>query len=326
MPRTARLAVAWLLTCLLPCPAAFAATLHFIAVVDTNDASIGTIEDLSNSVVWADKIAQCAGLTLNYQSLSGQQLSVSATRQLIDALQVRADDVVYFFYSGHGANPGDRRWPVLYYTTTVGNDAVSMDEVVEALAPKSPRLLVVLADCCNSYPWQTGRPRSTFQNTAATAQGIANYRRLFATFQGSVLSSGCAPGQFSLGAAGAGGVFINNFMNALQSLAETESTLTWEKVFQKTAADTAAEAAPQLQNPQYVITEGQVAGFTPDQLGLDSPGNQTGDGLLTGTSGDSGLVGLLFPACGAAGAAECMLAALWLGLVGLQRSCRGRRM
>ena len=226
MHRMAIPAVAWLLTVLLLCPAAGGATLHFIAVVDTNDATIGTIDDLSNAVVWANKIAQYAGLTLNFQSLSGQQLSVAATRQLIDALPVGADDVVYFFYSGHGGNPGDRRWPVLYYTTTTNADNVSMDEVVEALVPKNPRLLIVLADCCNSYPWQTGRPRAVFQNIAASAQGIANYQRLFATFQGSVLSSGCAPGQYSLGAAGSGGVFVNNFMNALQSLAETESILT----------------------------------------------------------------------------------------------------
>jgi len=324
MHRMAIPAVAWLLTVLLLCPAAGGATLHFIAVVDTNDATIGTIDDLSNAVVWANKIAQYAGLTLNFQSLSGQQLSVAATRQLIDALPVGADDVVYFFYSGHGGNPGDRRWPVLYYTTTTNADNVSMDEVVEALVPKNPRLLIVLADCCNSYPWQTGRPRAVFQNIAASAQGIANYQRLFATFQGSVLSSGCAPGQYSLGAAGSGGVFVNNFMNALQSLAETESILTWDQVFRKTAADTAAEAAPELQNPQYVITEGQVAGFTPDQLGLDPPGNQTGDGQLTGISGTSG-GGLLFPACGALAATECMLAAMWIGLVGLRRSIRRPR-
>lgn len=267
--------------------------LHFVVLADTNDPTIGTVDDLANAADWAATIASYTGLTLRLESLSGDDLTVDSARSLLAGLEVTSDDVVYFFYSGHGYNPGGRKWPVLAFTGTVLDDDVSLDEVVETLEAKSPRLLVVLADCCNNYPepaarrWPRWRPRPSDALEH-------NFRALFLQFAGTVIASGSSPGQYSLGAEGVGGLFINMFMNAVVTLGETETDLTWAEALAKTADDTLAIALgnvdelgdpdPIEQEPQYEIVPGEVvAGATEDLL--DDDDDQVGDGQLTDDTG-----------------------------------------
>ncbi len=287
--------VTMLLVMMVGAAGSLGADLHFVALADTNDPTIGTVEDLANAVDWAGTIASYTGLTLRLETLSGDELTVGNTRDLLQGLQVTSDDVVYFFYSGHGYNPGDRKWPVLAFTGTVTGDDVSLDEVVETLEPKSPRLLVVLADCCNNYPEPAARqwPRWEPRPSAALEH---NFRELFVEFAGVVIASGSSPGQYSLGAEGVGGLFVNMFMNAVVTLGESEADLTWAEVFAKTRADTREVALgnvdesgnpdPIEQEPQYVIEPGEVVAGATDEV-LDDDADQTGDGQLTDEADDA---------------------------------------
>lgn len=266
---------------------AVAADLHFILFADTNDTAIGTIEDYNNSVVWAQTIADNTGLTLQLHAYKGADVTIDKTREVIDGLVSGPDDVIYFLYSGHGGNPDHRKWPVLYYTTTTFGDDVSFDEVVEALQAKQPRLLVVLADCCNNFLGAAGVTGPAAPAGLSSPLGQANFKRLFVDFQGTVLASGASPGQYSLGGSGYGGVFTNNFMATVQQMAESNPSLTWQAVASETITRTQEEAAevvdddgtPVEQVPQFVIAAGAVDSDSTN-LGLDDSDSQTGDGLL----------------------------------------------
>ncbi len=269
-----------------------AADLHFIAFIDTNDPMIGTVEDFQNALAWADLLASSTGLTLRLQAYSGGDVSISRTRNVLTSLQVSTDDVVYFYYSGHGYNPGDRRWPILTYVNTLSGTDVSLDEVVETLIPKQPRLLIILADCCNSYPDGVGQSLRLPSTLSATQQ--ANFRRLLCDFRGSVLACGASPGQVSLGGAGEGSLFTNYLMYDMVTLAASTTELTWAAVLGQTKTDTQTEAAtiilegetaPVVQVPQYAISISKIAAQTAADLQVDPNDNHTGSGLLGGTVG-----------------------------------------
>ncbi len=289
----------------------FGADLHFIVLADTLAEGIGTEDDLDNAQSWAQDIADNTGLRLVFRQLSGNNLTIDQTRNLLSNLQVASDDVVYFYYSGHGGNPGDSIWPTLYFTSSTSwGDEVSFDEVVETLRPKNPRLLIVMTDCCNSY-MDSGYP--AFRPLPFGSADQQSFRHLFLDFQGTVLVTGCAPGEYSLGGPGQGGVFSYNFMESFYDLARSGQMVTWETLLARTAEETAKESAldDNAQHPQYDIEGGLVAAGTPDDDtdddidddddGWDDDGWDDDD-MESSTGG-----------CGAAGMAPMALTLLALG-------------
>jgi|GEM_PF-1199292 len=302
-----------------------AADLHFIVLADTTDVSIGTVDDLNNAQTWAQAIATNTGLTLNFQSLSGAQLTEANVRTLLGNVQAGVEDVIYFYYTGHGGNPGNVTWPVFYFVnSTQAGSEVSFDEVVETLQPKNPRLLVVLADCCNNYPSQAGYPfhQPTIRDSSQYAQA---FQQLFVDFQGTVLASGCEPGQFSLGGQGQGGLFTNTFMDSFYSLAGTQSVLIWDDVLSKTKTDAKAEALQYGENqvPQYLIKGGLVASQTPEDLSLNTTDGISGSGTSSESSTGGGLT--LLPAGGLCGMTGAMPLALTLSMLALPMLVRRHR-
>jgi hypothetical protein len=287
--------------------------LHFIALADTLEVDIGTVEDLENAQTWAQEIASNTGLTLQWHDLSGQQLTIANVNSTLNNLDVSDDDVVYCYYSGHGGNPGDSIWPMLYFSTSGwADDNISVDDIVDILSPKSPRLLIVIADCCNNYPDQAAHPGprvSPFRPVDSES-----FKRLFLNFAGTILASGCQPGQYSLGGQGYGGVFTNCFLESFYSLAETKpDSMTWEEVFIKARADTQAEAelSGGQQVPQYEIdgtedssstTQDDPASDDDDQVlswdPLDMDGPDDDDADVGAGCAPVGLVPLMFTMMG----------------------------
>lgn len=284
----------------MPAPAA---DLHFILLCDTLDASIGTPTDLVNAQAWAQAIAANTGLTLRMHTVAGSDLTVPNARTAVDAVQPGPEDAVFFLYSGHGGNPGNSQWPRFYFTASPAwlpdAERLSFDEVVQVLRPRNPRLLVVLADACNNYPNQSGHwgPTAPIPTSPEITQA---FRDLFTGFTGEVLTSGCKPGQYSLGAAGEGALFFNSLTNAIYTLAGTQSPLTWATVLARAAADTTAAAAlsGQTQEPQYLIHTGPV---------VDSQSS-------SGTSPSATPLSAPVPLCGAAGILPLTICAIALPL------------
>lgn len=277
-------------------PLTMAADLHFITLADTLDTSIGTQEDLDHARSWAQDIADNTGLRLVFYELSGHNLTADRTRSLLSNLQVASDDVVYFYYSGHGGNPGYSIWPTLYYTNTTGlGDEVSFDEVVQTLRPKNPRLLIVLTDCCNNYMWDSGYPVS--RPLPFGSADRQSFRHLFLDFQGTILITSSSPGEYGFGATGWGGVFSYSFMDSFYYLARSGQMVTWETLLTRATEETARETAlaGNSQNPQYEIEGGLVAGGT--------PGDENDDG---GGEDDS-FIGPAAGGCGAAGVSPLIL-------------------
>lgn len=265
-----------------------AASLQFVVLCDTLDPSIGTVQDLAQADAWAQTLASDTGLALHLQSLSGNVLTPAGARDLIRSLSPGSEDVIYFVYSGHGANPGDSQWPQFRFVTETSDPPVTFDEVVSALKAKPHRLLIVLSDCCNVAMNSSPPPAALLAPSGPSDQALKNVQHLFLDFQGTVLAAAASVGQYSLGDSSEGGLFLNTFMDDLNSLADRPSDLTWDEVLSATAADVTQQARIdiavghlgdiQAEQPHYTI-DGSMR-----TTGQSAPCGATGIGPLLATA------------------------------------------
>ena len=163
-----------------------AADLHFVVFAETLDPLIGTLQDLNAGQNWARTIEAYTGLNLRLQTLSGSDLTTANARRMLQSIHPGEDDVVYFMFTGHGANAGGSQWPTFTFLMVADGDYLSFDEVVATLQPKPQRLLVILADCCNVSMSSSGRVTPGFEDAAQSGLTAANFQNLFLNFRGTV--------------------------------------------------------------------------------------------------------------------------------------------
>jgi hypothetical protein len=238
-----------LLAVLVVAQASRAADLHFLIFAETLDPDIGTVADLDNATDWSHTIAQHTGLSLQAHNVTGYDLTTANARNVLHALSPDSDDVVYFFYTGHGANSGNSQWPTFTFVTSTGAPDLTFDEVVSILQPKAQRLLIVMADCCNAPIDSGGRFTPPFEPSGQSALTTSNFQRLFLQFRGTIMASASAAGQYSLGDTATGGLFVNTYMEEFLELAAGTPDLTWQTVLSQASTATRDLAA------YYISTE-----------------------------------------------------------------------
>ena len=204
-----------------------AATLHAILAVDTNDNRIGTSVKIDLVIMQnlVNKISRYTGLTTAGSAISGNELNWHSIMEAVEKLSVGSDDVVLFYYAGHGYNPGNSAWPAM---SLKGNN-LPLKTVREALKAKKPRLLIVMADTCNG----TGN-RGGFN--AREAGKAENYKVLFLKYRGTITASSSEPGEFSYSNAQIGGFYTNAFFNSLIKELDSNQTPSWEAIMKRANA------------------------------------------------------------------------------------------
>ncbi len=229
-----------------------AATLHAIIVADTNDYSIGdsTKQDLHNLENLVKLISQQTGLTLQSVSLEGEQFSQERVESALNNLRVAKEDVVIFYYSGHGERALDKttRWPSLALNKSgaKAGQLFDFDNIIEHLQQQGPRLLLAIADACNNVvppPKDHGVPK------------VGEYRELFLNYQGHLIFASSKPGQKSAGTL-EGGLFTNAWLASLNS--ET----TWERIIKRSTGQIAIGEG-KVQTPQVIFDIKPVGASSP---------------------------------------------------------------
>lgn len=217
------------------------ATLHAIIVADTDDESIGESVkiDLQNMQALIQNISQHTGLLMAGEAISGDNVSTSNINNAINNLSVGSDDVVIFYYSGHGYNPGDgSTWPGM----SLKDDAkLTIKNVRDMLKQKNPRLLIVMADTCNGFS------RSVFRY-AKSQEKTENYKILFLKNRGIITASSSIPGQLSWSNNQVGGLYTNAFLISLNQELASQSNPSWKSLMERANKPLNGGA---LQQPQY---------------------------------------------------------------------------
>lgn len=235
----------------------YAATLHLVLVGDTNDNKIGKSVnlDIGEMEKFMGVVRVNTNLVLKQTKLVGADLSKNkgykAVRNAVLNLSVNNDDVVVFYYSGHGGRfESDKsRWPSLAVegVYTRSEYLLPLDWVVKTLQDKKPRFFMAIADACNSI---VGSAR--YSRTPST-RGAANaFQKLFLGYKGHIIASGSIPKQYSFGEPSSGGLFTNQLMAALSNAVNSSSNLNWEDIMKNATKPIKVNSPTQkVQNPQY---------------------------------------------------------------------------
>jgi hypothetical protein len=205
-----------------------AATLHAIVVGDTNDSSIGTSVqvDMKKLQSLMGNISRHTGLTLNPRYISGNQLSLANVNQAINGISAGSDDVIFFYWTGHGHNAGDSVLPTMNIKDW--QETLGLSVVKATLEQKKPRLLIIIGDTCNK-PTRTSREVET-----ARTENPENYKELFLKYRGIIAVSSSKKGQFSYGNPQTGGLFTSVFLSSLSTELSSGSRPSWDALMKRT--------------------------------------------------------------------------------------------
>ncbi|NUB25278.1 caspase family protein [Azospirillum brasilense] len=211
-----------------------AQTLHAVIAADTDDPKIGggAKENAKKMEQLIDSAAKLVRLKPNTIRLQNEKFNCEGINEALGDLQIGADDVVMFYYSGHGYRlfNDQSRFPRLACSRNpVGNP--QLEDAAMTLRTRKARLVIAIADSCNSFLGQVPAMMSG-------PEGEAALRRLFDGYQGTLILAGADYGQFSWYTQ-SGGVFSAQLFDALTNELEKQDSARWERVI--TAATRASE-------------------------------------------------------------------------------------
>lgn len=201
------------------------AKFHLILFVNTDIPDIGQSCAVDQRVVETEfrEIAKAIGLPLQKYLINGDKFTKANAQKILQDLKVGRNDVVLFYYSGHGfrwSNQTDK-YPQLdmrysEYTPLSEETSLALSDVSTMISSKGGRLNIVLSDCCNSDIGRNQMTSTTFMASRAF-QGaeIEKLKTLFLRSEGVMTISGSGPGEYAWCNVN-GGFFTLSFIQALK--------------------------------------------------------------------------------------------------------------
>ncbi|GAB3639545.1 caspase family protein [Spirosoma arcticum] len=262
-------------------PVARCQTLHFIAFADTDDIDIGsnnmkTYAALTGGNGLASTIAEQAKLKLRSVGFYGTRCRMAELDNALNELTVGPDDVVFFYFVGHGFNNRQNEYPSLIFgkatadPATIDASARNLRELYARIRAKKPRLTIVVGDACNKE--RTDPPAKVSSARTIDVMPPQNlnpdrFRDLFRNWQGGILMSSSRRNQFSHTDAKGGWMSVS-FQNALNNWCATsrKGAINWKPLLDDVVlrTETIARQNSQEQNPQYEQDLKPYAGGTAD--------------------------------------------------------------
>lgn len=133
--------------------------IHLVVVADTLEEDIGQscAFDVRRVMNTYTQIVNFMGARMKVRVVAGNNYSKRKVVSELKLLNPSKNDIVIFYYSGHGyRKPEDkRRFPYLDLRAKPEDDylkeTLNMEDIYKFIKAKGARMNVVLSDCCNSY-------------------------------------------------------------------------------------------------------------------------------------------------------------------------------
>lgn len=227
-----------ILTYMLIVFAADAQTIHWIIFADTQDPNNGGEVRNSISVYTSQFVDRmndaiiAKGYLPRQKTYSGSDFTEAKCKNVIRNLSCGKDDIVVFYYLGHGgrAQMGKEEmasynqkypWPDLAFNKANTNESINgltLNAIHSSLKQKGARLTVTIGMCCNAHSSQYKKHGTSTQSkrykivSKRFAKKVG--QQLFLKAKGDVLIASAQPGQFSYGGS-YGGQDVDCFTAAL---------------------------------------------------------------------------------------------------------------
>lgn len=215
-----------------------AQTIHWLIFADTQDPNNGS--EVRNSVSvytsqFIDRINDAIipkGYLPRQKIYSGSEFTEAKCKDVIWNLSCAKDDIVVFYYLGHGgrAQIGKEEiasynqkypWPDLAFNKAGTNESINgltLNSIHSSLKQKGARLTITIGMCCNAHSTQYKKHGMSTQSrrykivSKKFAKKVG--QQLFIKSKGDILVASAQPGQFSYGGS-YGGKDVDCFTAAL---------------------------------------------------------------------------------------------------------------
>lgn len=214
--------------------------LHVVVFCDTNDEKIGENKESERKITMNEmqSIACCLeefGYDSEFTECYGNNCNKSNLMKVINNLAIGTDDVVFFYYGGHGTHALDNendKFPQMCLGEDYQDNFVPVTLVKNTIMKKNPRLSVILTGCCNKE--QRG---VTVKSVVAESENYTKeteldknaFKKLFLESTGSVVMTSSKVGQYSYSGK-EGGIFCLTFWIAMEYVGKGELTPDWNTI------------------------------------------------------------------------------------------------
>ncbi len=202
--------------------------LLLLLVANTNDKKIGkTCEiDLKNTLDTYKELTEFLEIQMVHKVISGNEFSKVNVDNAINAMRPAPNDIVIFYYTGHGFSEqkDNYRFPYIdlrdkSYQDYGGQYTMNMEAIFQKIKMKGARLNLVISDCCNNDPSQSQNMTSEDPETKVSSIGW-DKNKCIALFlnprRQSVLATAAQKGELSAGNVSEGGFFTSNLLQSLE--------------------------------------------------------------------------------------------------------------
>ena len=252
-------------------------TIYAIVVAGTNMPDAVLSEGLTKSFKNIDHelelIPQYTNLKLKKYYLTGSDFSGNKLRNTIRNIHCTGNDVIFFYYLGHGFryNNQTNQWPNIFvgYNNNITNSqlrntSIPFQWIINQLNSKGARLTITIDESCNSkinIPTPVEKEIKGLGSLALNIRNPERYKELFEYSKGTISASSSKPGQTSVVSSDDGGYFTESFLEELKEQTAISSSADWRTLLEKTKERTATltkisrifDAKIPLQEPQFVI-------------------------------------------------------------------------
>lgn len=227
-----------------------------IVFCNTNDENIGASCDKDKErfvrelgIIEAALGKGCEVDWMNFYT--GEECSKPNLESVISGLRCGTNDVIIFYYSGHGVHAktddvsGWLPQMCLKYQSYDQDKFVPVKTVRDKLLTKNARLVIILTDCCNDEKeWATakGLIDKDGGSPKLDAINVEYLKKLFCSSKGTVVATSSKRNQVSLGLK-SGGLFSISFWDEIYRIEQGQGTPNWKSLMEATKERTMNKAS-----------------------------------------------------------------------------------
>lgn len=201
----------------------------------------------------------------------------SSLDNVLNSLTCDPDDIVFFYYSGHGGRAENEQssFPEMVLKvsgTPYTSDLYPLYNVYKRIRRKSPRLTIVMGDLCNSLMKGFFTHEKQSKGATVLSKNVCDvYKNLFLNVEGGLITASSKPGQTSGCNEEVGGFFTISYLSVLQYYVKENRDISWEFLM-----DSAVELTKEItggaspQTPIY-LSELQKATHSPSTSASQTP-------------------------------------------------------